>query len=111
MSLPVVNGSSFKRTIEAHKLTFVEFSAKWCPPCRVLHPILEELQQEQKGKVKIVQVDCDESPELSSRYSVMSMPTVILFNDGVPVEKLVGLRPKEVYRTLLGRYMNERATS
>jgi thioredoxin 1 len=106
MSLPVVDVSSFDQAIQTNKLTFVDFSAKWCPPCKVLHPILEELQQEEGDRVSIAYVDCDESPELSSRFGVMSMPTVILFNNGEPVEKLIGLRPKEVYRTLLGRYAN-----
>ncbi|MNI84806.1 Thioredoxin [compost metagenome] len=72
-------------------------------PCRALHPILEELDGELDGAVPILTVNVDECPESAAMYGVMSMPTVIVFRDGQPVTKLVGLRSKEAYRTVLSK--------
>lgn len=83
----------------------VDYSAPWCPPCNALSPIMIELDRETEGKIKIVKVNCDEMPEAASEAGVMSMPTVILYKDGQPMEKLVGLRPKSVYLRLVEKYM------
>lgn len=103
MSIHEVDDSTFRQAIPAAGKALVDFSAPWCPPCRALLPILEELDREFAGEVSILKVNTDESPEAASAYGVMSMPTVIVFENGQPVNKLVGLRPKEVYRTALGR--------
>ncbi|THF84718.1 thioredoxin family protein [Cohnella fermenti] len=87
----------------AHHVAVVEFGAVWCPPCRVLLPLLDELSDEYGGAVKFAKVDCDESPDLASSFGVMSMPTVVFFRDGVPENKLVGLRPKQAYREIIDR--------
>ncbi len=68
----------------------VDFWAAWCGPCRMLAPILEQLEAEDSG-VKICKVNVDEQPELSKRFGVMSIPTLILFKDGKQVDKSVGL--------------------
>jgi len=90
--------------IDEQGVTLVEFGATWCPPCKALLPILDELDQQYGERVNVVKVDCDDSPAIASEYRVMSMPTVIMFHNGEPVEKLVGLRPKNVYETLIERY-------
>ena len=69
-------------------------------------PILEELSQEEAGRLEVYQVDCDESPELAAQFGIMSMPTVIVFHNGEPADKLIGLRPKSVYQSTLGRYVS-----
>ncbi|GLX67800.1 thioredoxin family protein [Paenibacillus glycanilyticus] len=105
MSVTTIDGQSFRQAaLGAGATTLVEFGAKWCPPCKVLLPILDELQQEEGERVTILQVDCDESPELASEYGVMSMPTVIVFHNGEPVDKFIGLRPKDVYQQAIARY-------
>jgi len=81
----------------------VDFWATWCGPCRMLAPIIEEIAREQEGKVKVGKVNVDEQPQLAMRYRVSSIPTVILFEDGEPVEKSVGYRPKEDIEAMLGR--------
>lgn len=104
MSLQTVDASTFQSAVRENEVTLVEFGAEWCPPCKVLLPILEEMDREEGGRAAILQVDCDESPELASAYGVMSMPTVIVFHRGEPADKFVGLRPKSVYQTALARY-------
>ncbi|ULO07024.1 redoxin domain-containing protein [Paenibacillus sp. 19GGS1-52] len=82
----------------------VDYGAPWCPPCKVLLPLLEELHQEYGNTVSILKVNCDDLPELAAEAGVMSMPTVIVFKEGQPMEKLVGLRPKSVYQGVLNKY-------
>lgn len=104
-SLRKVDQAAFDTAIRENEVVLVDFGAEWCPPCKALSPLLEELQIEEGDRISILKVDCDESPELAGRFGVMSMPTVILFQNGEPLDKLVGLRPKDVYRTAYGRYM------
>ena len=79
--------------LESDAPVVVDFHAAWCPPCRVMSPILSELSQE-RPDVRFVKVDVDENTETAVRYGVMSMPTFMVFRDGAPVLKLVGARPK-----------------
>jgi thioredoxin 1 len=72
----------------------VEFGAEWCPPCRMLAPILEEVAAERASTLRIVSVDVDASPVTQARYSVMSVPTMLLFAGGKPVRQIVGYMPK-----------------
>jgi thioredoxin 1 len=72
----------------------VEFGASWCPPCRMLAPILEEIATERAGAVLVVSVDVDANPLTQARYGVMSLPTMVLFNAGRPLRQAVGLMPK-----------------
>lgn len=104
MSLLLVNDKTFHFGVRKEGITLVDFGAPWCPPCKVLKPILDELGGEYGEKLTVLEVNCDESPEVATEFSIMSMPTVIIFYNGEPVEKLVGLRPKSVYEGLLSRY-------
>ncbi|GAV11675.1 thioredoxin [Paenibacillus sp. chi10] len=104
MSIYEVNEQSFREFIREQGVTLVEFGATWCPPCKALLPILDELDHQYGERVNVVKIDCDDSPAIASEYRVMSMPTVIMFHNGEPVEKLVGLRPKSVYEALIERY-------
>ncbi|MDF2724340.1 MAG: trxA [Paenibacillus sp.] len=105
MALLEVNDTTLQQKVRKQGVTVVDFGAVWCPPCKALLPIMNELQGEYGEQVTILKVDCDESPELAAQYGVMSMPTVLVFHDGEPVEKLVGLRPKNVYATTIAKYM------
>lgn len=104
MGLIAVNDVTFADHVKRQGLTLVDFGAAWCPPCKTLKPILDQLGSEQADRLAVLEVDCDESPELASAYGVMSMPTVIVFHRGEPADKFVGLRPKSVYQTALARY-------
>ena len=73
----------------------VDFWAPWCGPCKMLGPIIEQLGDEMDGKAVIGKVDIDEEPDLSARYGVMSIPTVILFKNGEEAARMVGLQSKQ----------------
>ena len=73
----------------------LEFGAPWCQPCKRLEPILKQLAVEWQGKVRLCKVDVDVSPELAMQYQVMGVPTVILFRQGQPLERLTGLQTRE----------------
>lgn len=68
----------------------VDFWAEWCPPCKAMDPILDELGRELAGRVKIVKLDVDANPGITARFNVRSMPTLIVFKDGEPVDYKVG---------------------
>lgn len=104
MGLQKTDTTAFRSAMKKKGLTMVDFGAKWCPPCKTLLPILEELEREESDRLSVLQVDCDESPELAAEFGIMSMPTVLVFHNGEPVEKLIGLRPKGVYQAAIARY-------
>lgn len=79
----------------------VDFWASWCGPCRMFSPIVDEFAEDNEGKVKVGKVNVDDEPELAARYSVMSIPTAILFKDGEIEETMVGVQSKEDLEALL----------
>jgi thioredoxin 1 len=72
----------------------VDFWAEWCGPCKMISPVLEEIAQEQAGKIQIVKLNIDDNLDVTRRYDVMSIPTLILFKDGEPQVRLIGAKPK-----------------
>ena len=83
------------RVLHAPAPVIVEFGAQWCAPCKRLEPILEKLAEEWNGKISILHVDVEDSPDIAMRYFVMNLPTMILFANGKEQERLVGLQPRE----------------
>ena len=72
----------------------VDFWAAWCGPCRAIAPAVDEIASEYQGKLKVVKLDVDQYGEVSGRYNVLGIPTLLLFKGGQVVEKMVGARPK-----------------
>lgn len=82
----------------------VDFWAPWCGPCKMIAPVLEELDAEIGEKVKIVKLDVDENQETAGKFGVMSIPTLIVLKDGEVVDKVVGFQPKEALSELLAKH-------
>ena len=82
----------------------VDFWAEWCGPCKMIAPILEEIASEHEG-IKIAKVNVDESPDLARRYEIMSIPALIVFENGLPAKNLIGAKPKGALLEEIGEFL------
>ena len=95
MSLPVTTDAAFAADVLASETpVLVDFTADWCPPCKMIKPVLERIAGEQAGRLRVVTLDVDENPEVTRRYGVLGMPTLALFVRGELVTSVVGARPQ-----------------
>jgi thioredoxin 1 len=90
---PVTDDDFAAQVLEADVPVLVDFWAAWCPPCRVMHPILDEFAGD-RDDLRVVSIDVEANQATAARYGVLSMPTFLLFRDGEPVLRLVGSRPR-----------------
>lgn len=104
-NVKLLNEDNFNESIQAN-LNLVEFFAPWCGPCRMLTPILEELAKEMEGKAFVAKVDTDESPSISEKYQVTSVPTILLFKEGSEVARVVGLQDAETLKNLISSHLS-----
>ena len=83
----------------------VDFWAEWCGPCKMITPVLEEIAEEQAGKVRIAKLNIDDNLDVTRRFDVMSIPTLILFKDGEPTARLIGAKPKAALLEEISAYL------
>ena len=83
----------------------VDFWAEWCGPCKMISPVLEEIAEEQAGKIRIVKLNIDDNLDVTRRFEVMSIPTLILFKDGEPQVRLIGAKPKGALLEEISAYL------
>ena len=101
-----INDQDFNtEVIEASEVVVVDFWATWCGPCNMLGPVFAELGEEMKDKARFVKVDIDESLEIAQQFNVSTVPTMLIFKDGKPVDRLIGFMPKENLKNKIESYM------
>ncbi|HDI7288339.1 TPA: thioredoxin [Staphylococcus aureus] len=104
MAIVKVTDADFDSKVESG-VQLVDFWATWCGPCKMIAPVLEELAADYEGKADILKLDVDENPSTAAKYEVMSIPTLIVFKNGQPVDKVVGFQPKENLAEVLDKHL------
>ena len=90
----IATNTSFDELLQSEKLVIVDFWATWCGPCRMLSPLLDEVEAEMADKVEVVKVNVDDADEIAMRFRIMSIPTLLFFKNGAIVDRSVGAMPK-----------------
>jgi thioredoxin 1 len=111
MAHPVtVTDSTFKDQVEnAEGPVLVDFWAPWCGPCRMVAPILDQISDELAGKLTIAKVNVDENQQIAGNLGIMSIPTLMLYKDGKPVETIIGFQPKNKLMEKIQGHLNDGA--
>ncbi len=105
MSVLHFNESEFNEKIPAAPIAMVDFWATWCGPCKMLAPVIEQLGDKYDGKAVVGKVDIDENQALAAKYGVMSIPTVIFFQNGEEIGRKVGVQPASAYTQILDAHV------
>ena len=96
-----ITKDNFNEVVNQDKPVLVDFWASWCGPCRMVAPVIDELANDFDGKATVAKINVDEQRELAAQYKVMSIPTIILFKNGQAVDKVVGVKSKEDFSTMI----------
>ena len=91
--------------LRSDKTVVVDFWATWCGPCKMVAPVLDEIAGENKDRLTVAKLDIDANPETARSFNVMSIPTMIVFQDGKPVKQIVGAKPKAALLSDLADYL------
>jgi thioredoxin 1 len=111
MRIDAISDNTFAaEVLESDKPVLVDFTASWCPPCRAMNPILDEIA-ESRDDLRIVKLDVDDNQQTAAQYGVMSMPTFMLFSNGAAVQTLVGSRPRKRLESELEQALEQQPAS
>jgi thioredoxin 1 len=103
-----VNQDSFQKAVlDSEKPVLVDFWAPWCGPCRAVAPVIEELTKDYNGKIEFTRLNVDEAPFVASKYGIMSIPTLLVFKGGKPVQQAIGYQPKDQLKKLLDKALTQ----
>ena len=105
MAVELTDSNFQELVLNSDKPVLVDFWAAWCGPCRMLGPIIEELHDDFQGKAIVGKVDVDNNQQVSMDYGIRNIPTVLIFKNGVVVDKIVGVAPKETIAEKLNAYL------
>ena len=100
-----VTDGNFEEAVAGDKAVLVDFWAEWCGPCRMVSPVLEEIGKEYPNQITIAKLNVDENPSIAAAYDVMSIPTMIVFQQGVERKRIVGARPKHAMVSELSPFL------
>lgn len=104
--MAVLNVTDKTFTVETNNgIVLADFFATWCGPCKMVAPVLEELDQDMGNQVKIVKIDVDQNQETANKFGIMSIPTLLVMKDGKVVDTLVGFKPKEALEEVLNKHI------
>lgn len=104
--LELTSGNFEQEVISSGKLFLVDFWAEWCGPCRAVAPIIDDLAEAYDGKVAVGKVNVDDEGSLAQKYRIMSIPTIILFKDGQIVERIVGARSSQEFKSIIDKHIS-----
>lgn len=96
--LKLTDNTFDKEVLKSDIPVLVDFWAEWCQPCRMVGPVVDEIAKEYVGKVKVGKMNVDENSQIPGQYGIMSIPSLMIFKDGKPVQTMIGVQPKDVFK-------------
>ncbi|MBX8631920.1 MAG: thioredoxin [Thermoplasmata archaeon] len=107
-TVQVLSDQSFDTFINTNEVSFVDFWAPWCGPCRMVSPVVEQLARDYAGRVAFGKLNVDENPVISTRYNVMSIPTLLIFRKGRNVDSIIGAQSRSAIAARINRHIQSR---